>query len=185
MSFSPYVEPSKTDLTWKKGIAIVVVMSLVFVELAFRVVRLPAVDRWIDPAAFELAQAHVEPHPYLSYALKPGWATPTGSKFQAGHNQLGFRGDDFEPEKDDDVFRVLCLGSGSTYGIGASSDAATWPARPARRSRGSAPSRTTATLRSSRARRTTTTRPPGCGTATAMVSPIMARACRVADVVGS
>lgn len=129
MSFSPYVESAKTDLTWKKGIAIVVVMSLVFVELAFRVVRLPAVERWIDPAAFELAQAHVEPHPYLAYALKPDWATPTGSKFQAAHNQLGFRGEDFEPEKDEDVFRVLCLGSGSTYGIGASSDAATWPAR--------------------------------------------------------
>ena len=129
MSFSPYVEPSKHELTWKKGIAIVVVMSLVFVELAFRVVRLPAVDQWVDPVAFELAQAHVEPHPYLAYALKPGWRTPAGTNVQASHNELGFRGQGIEAKKEDDVFRVLCLGSGSTYGIGASNDDATWPAR--------------------------------------------------------
>jgi hypothetical protein len=42
--------------------------------------------------AGEQSNARNVPHPYLGYALTPGYETPPGAKLQAAHNALGFRG---------------------------------------------------------------------------------------------
>ena len=42
-------------------------------------------------------------------------------------NSLGFRGPEFEMEKNPDVFRVVCFGDSSTFGIGSRVED-TWPA---------------------------------------------------------
>ena len=42
-------------------------------------------------------------------------------------NSLGFRGDEFSPEKPDDVFRIFMLGGSTMFGHGATSDQTTIP----------------------------------------------------------
>jgi lysophospholipase L1-like esterase len=84
---------------------------------------------YLDPAAVKEVDARTEPHPYLGYALKPGWRTPPGATQQCSHNSLGFRGRETTWEKPPGTFRILTLGGSSVYGQSESTDEAVWSAR--------------------------------------------------------
>ncbi len=79
--------------------------------------------------ASEQKNARALPHPYLGYALRPGFSTPPGAKQQASHNTLGFRGKETTWEKPADVFRIVTTGGSSVYGQSESCDAAVWSQR--------------------------------------------------------
>ena len=83
----------------------------------------------LDPAAQKLQDARAVPHPYLAFALKPGWRSPPGAEPQASHNSLGFRGKETTREKPPGVFRIVTLGGSSVYGSSESNDEAVWSAR--------------------------------------------------------
>jgi lysophospholipase L1-like esterase len=107
--------------------------------LLLTVVLLETVPRWVavpgltlhelDPVRLAYRTARIEPHPYLAYVPKPGFANPPGAQRQISHNSLGFRGPEITLAKPPGVLRVVCLGGSSTYGHGPSSDATTWPGR--------------------------------------------------------
>lgn len=112
--------------TWRvlRSIAIGLILLLLVVEVVFRIVP-PANltrDRLIRGGNPEVAL--IKPHPYLSYVLNPGLSRPG-----LHHNALGYRGPELMRQKPEGVVRILCLGASSTYGVTASSDGATWPAR--------------------------------------------------------
>lgn len=65
------------------------------------------------------------PHPSLGFVLRPGYDSTAGSQIHI--NALGMRGPEVAAEKPPGVFRILCLGGSTTFGTGASSDAATYP----------------------------------------------------------
>lgn len=79
--------------------------------------------------ASEQKNARAMPHPYLGYALRPGFSTPPGAKQQASHNTLGFRGKETTWEKPEGVFRIVTTGGSSVYGQSESCDAAVWSQR--------------------------------------------------------
>lgn len=66
------------------------------------------------------------------YHLRPGLRDGVFVAHRVPHpvntNALGHRGPDLAPVKPADGYRVACLGGSTTFGFGASSDAATWPA---------------------------------------------------------
>jgi hypothetical protein len=104
-------------------------VSLLLLEVVARVAPVKAFDPDVLDPGRKIEEASNQPHPYLSYSLRPGWSNRPGSKRQVSHNALGFRGPETTWEKPDGRFRVLCIGGSSTYGHTPSSDAATWPAR--------------------------------------------------------
>lgn len=83
----------------------------------------------LDPLAEGMRNARAEPHPYLGYALKPGWRSSPGDKQQVTHNALGFRGKETSWPKPAGVLRIVTLGGSSVYGSSESSDAAVWSQR--------------------------------------------------------
>ncbi len=74
----------------------------------------------------EQGSPRMGPHPYLGYALVPGWSTPPDAPKQAAHNSLGFRGKETTWEKPPGVFRIVTTGGSSVYGQSESGDAAIW-----------------------------------------------------------
>lgn len=89
-------------------------------------------DKWslreLD-AHVKLAEARVEPHPYLGYALKPNFHTPPDAPLQASHNAYGLRGREVALAKPAGVFRIVTLGGSSVYGSQDSNDESVWSAR--------------------------------------------------------
>lgn len=77
----------------------------------------------------EQSGARQRAHPYLGYALVPGYRTPQRARRQASHNALGFRGKETSVEKPSGTFRILITGGSSVYGQSESSDAAVWSQR--------------------------------------------------------
>ncbi len=98
----------------------------------------------LDPLAFQMRAARIEPHPYLAYANKPLFAKdPTpDDPHQIAHNSIGFRGPEIDWAKPEGTARILCVGGSSTYGHGPSSDLTTWPARLEHHLREAYPERT-------------------------------------------
>lgn len=90
-------------------------------------------DKWafatLDPVAFGLSNARVAAHPFLGYALKPGWRSGPADKLQAAHNALGLRGREVERKKPAGTFRIVTLGGSSVYGSQDSNDESVWSAR--------------------------------------------------------
>jgi hypothetical protein len=74
----------------------------------------------------------VQPHPYIGFTPRPG-ATNLPGRPQFSINSLGFKGPEFDQVKAPGTLRVAALGGSTTWGSGASSDAATWPSALARR----------------------------------------------------
>jgi lysophospholipase L1-like esterase len=89
-------------------------------------------DKWslgaLD-ARTKLAEARVEPHPYLGYALKPDFHTPARAPLQASHNSYGLRGREIARAKPAGVTRIVTLGGSSVYGSQDSNDESVWSAR--------------------------------------------------------
>jgi lysophospholipase L1-like esterase len=104
----------------------------VLFELVCRVVDLPKLTlAELDPLTHAREQLIVQPHPYLGYANKPGYAREKTEKnpTSARHNSFGFRGPETTWNKPDGVWRVFCMGGSSTYGLGPTSDETNWTAR--------------------------------------------------------
>lgn len=116
----------------------VLALALLVLELLGLVLPALSADA-LDPERRLLEQARVEPHSYLAYANKPGFAGDNrdeeGKGHQISHNLLGFRNTvgpeapELTWQKPEGAFRIVCLGGSSTYGHGPSSDATTWPGR--------------------------------------------------------
>lgn len=60
---------------------------------------------------------------YLGYKLRPGAVV---NEYRI--NSQGFRSEEFKTRKDDDVFRVICLGGSTTFGSNAGDNSYTYPA---------------------------------------------------------
>lgn len=104
-----------------------VLVGAVGVEVALRVQDARAGR---DAAFFlppDFSTGMFEPHPSLGYVLRPGYDRNDG--YQVHVNALGLRGPEVEAAKAPGVFRIFCLGGSTTFGTGASSDAATYPAQ--------------------------------------------------------
>jgi len=52
-------------------------------------------------------------HPYTGYALKPGYRRGNAERI----NQLGFRGEEIDLEKPDDVYRIVAIGGSTTFAV--------------------------------------------------------------------
>lgn len=76
-----------------------------------------------------------EPCPWRGIRLIPG-ARYEGLKGRIAVNSLGLRGPEVAREKPPGALRVACVGGSTTFGLFASDDAATWPARLEQRLRG-------------------------------------------------
>ncbi len=137
------------------AIAIVLVLVVIAIELGSRVADAVLASKKSDPAfdathytegfldkisldalefgtvkrAGEQSNARTGPHPYLGYALLPGFRTRPGAPQQASHNSLGFRGKETTWEKPAGVFRIVTTGGSSVYGQSESSDGAVWSQR--------------------------------------------------------
>ena len=85
------------------------------------------------PGETELREGLYVPHPYLGYALRPGYERAGDPNVRGAAqihiNSHGMRGPEMATEKDPGTIRILCLGGSTTYCTGAMSDAAAWPAQ--------------------------------------------------------
>jgi lysophospholipase L1-like esterase len=117
---------------WGKRLLIVAlstVLTLVLLELGLvlsqRFGLWPDFFRKLDQAyySFEPGQGPglYYAHPYMSYAMRFGYESPT-----VRINSHGFRGAELVDENADGVFRIVCLGGSTTYGIGVP-DTDTYP----------------------------------------------------------
>ncbi|MBE7560072.1 SGNH/GDSL hydrolase family protein [bacterium] len=87
------------------------------VEVAWRVYlfQFAPPDRlykWARLTDIPKEQQLYTPHPYLPYALSPGYRSTDGRNRV---NALGFRGDEITREKPPGVYRIACLGGSTTY----------------------------------------------------------------------
>jgi lysophospholipase L1-like esterase len=71
----------------------------------------------MSPKAF--LDGHYLPHPYSVWTLLPGFRYYENGNGRYSINSLGFRGDEVGLEKAPGVFRVVCAGDSTTFGIGA------------------------------------------------------------------
>ncbi|MFN0244914.1 MAG: SGNH/GDSL hydrolase family protein [Planctomycetota bacterium] len=84
---------------------------------------------YLDPAGARIKEVRAIPHPYLAYALKPGWRSAPSDPQRVSHNSLGFRGKETTWKKPPGVFRIVTLGGSSVYGSSESNDDAVWSQR--------------------------------------------------------
>jgi lysophospholipase L1-like esterase len=112
------------------GAALGLVGVVAIFEAACRLAPLPGLSRAeLDPTKSQLENSRVVPHPYLAYAGRPDFRVePTEkSPLLVSHNSLGLNGPEATWEKPEGVYRIVCLGGSSTYGIGPSSTFTNWP----------------------------------------------------------
>src|SRR6266700_1734724 len=66
--------------------------------------------------------SNYSPHPYLVYTLNPNtkwyYKSYYGIEPKQMVNSLGFRGKETTMEKPDGVFRIVCSGGSTTFGLG-------------------------------------------------------------------
>ncbi len=110
--------------------ALVILGVVLFFETVPRFVPLPglSLDELNPPQLRSGSRRRAQPHPYLSYALRPGWTSAEDAMEQVSHNPLGFRGPEPQLPKPAGIFRILCVGGSSTYGSGPTKDKNTYPA---------------------------------------------------------
>ena len=102
-------------------------MTLLATEVGFRVADWRAGR---DASFFlprDFSSGMYMPHPSLGFVLRPGFDSATGQ--QVHINALGLRGAEVDAAKPPGVFRIVCVGGSTTFGTGASQDAATYPAQ--------------------------------------------------------
>ncbi|MBI2373524.1 MAG: SGNH/GDSL hydrolase family protein [Deltaproteobacteria bacterium] len=73
------------------------------------------------------------PHHYLVYSLNPeaSWsnAEVDGGRSHDFVNELGYRGEPLALEKPPGVFRIVCIGGSTTFGINQAADELTYPSQ--------------------------------------------------------
>ena len=129
MPDSPAAAPPRRTVIWWLGwVTLVLVLLLVVAEITFRVTDAVAgrdADFYLPHQ--DLADAMYLPHPSLGLVLRPG---TYGKGGYSGHiNAFGMRGPETTREKPPGTVRILCIGSSTTFGTGATSDDHTYPAR--------------------------------------------------------
>jgi len=65
--------------------------------------------------------------PFLAHRVRPGFERDY-EKGRVKVNSLGFRGKEFSVKKPYGVFRIICIGESTTFGVGCSSNGTTYPA---------------------------------------------------------
>jgi lysophospholipase L1-like esterase len=114
-------KPARPRLSTRKKLlflAVLVTSHVAFGEIAIRVSWLFSGKSKSD---YILSYMY-EGHPYAAYKLK--------GNLDAAYktNSLGLRGPEVAPKKENE-FRVICIGGSTTFGTGATSDEATYPAQ--------------------------------------------------------
>jgi len=75
--------------------------------------------------------SNYSPHPYLVYTLNPNtkwnYEDYYGVKPKQLINSLGYRGKETTVEKAAHVFRIVCLGGSTTFGLGEADETQTYP----------------------------------------------------------
>ena len=105
-------------------------LTLVLLDVGLRVID----DRAGRDSDFYVprpdAQPMFVPHPFMGYALRPGFERPGNKqgKYQIRVNSLGMRGQDMSIEKPAGTYRILCDGGSTVFSTGASRDENAWPA---------------------------------------------------------
>ena len=112
---------------WMLLFASVVLAALVG-EVAVRIVEAETGQSWAVMTHINPARTAYVPHPFLGYTVRPSHASGPGAQYAASTNSLGFRGHEFCATKSPRTLRIICLGGSTTWGTGATSDQATWPA---------------------------------------------------------
>lgn len=108
-------------------LASAILLTLILAEAALRILdyRAGRTSDFFLPKR-PLSDSMFEPHPYMGYALKPGFS----GRLTVGHiNNLGMRGADMPIVKKDKSYRILCLGGSTTFGTHVTSDYNTYPAQ--------------------------------------------------------
>lgn len=107
-----------------------VVVMVVGFEVLCRVAPPAALTRDVlDPFNASFKQSRIQPHAYLAYAGRPDFKLleQKPQPLEVVHNSMGFAGPETSWEKPEGVYRIVCLGGSSTYGIGPSSTFKNWP----------------------------------------------------------
>jgi lysophospholipase L1-like esterase len=107
-----------------------VVLSLMLVEIGMRY--------WVTNLATDIQRSAYDPrisaegnikfvkHPYLDFMLRPNYVSADGLN---RHNSLGYRGEEITRPKPDGVYRIVALGSSTTYGVGVQDWREAYPAQ--------------------------------------------------------
>lgn len=82
--------------------------------------------KYARPGDLPPERAKYVPHPYLCYALNPGYVSLDGRN---RHNALGFRGAEFAPEKPAGTYRIVCVGGSTVYDTEIEDWRASFPAQ--------------------------------------------------------
>jgi len=83
-------------------------------------------SKYARPGDLPPERAKYVPHPYLSYALNPGYRSQDG---QNRHNSLGFRGDEVALAKAPGTYRIVCVGGSTVYDTEIEDYHASFPAQ--------------------------------------------------------
>lgn len=104
-------------------------VTLISVECGLRILdwRAGRPSDFYLPEEIDLGQSLFEPHPFIGYALKPGFKSRRDDSIHV--NSLGMRGREMNPVKPPSVYRILCLGGSTTFGTSVSDDDHTYPAQ--------------------------------------------------------
>jgi lysophospholipase L1-like esterase len=107
---------------------LLVLLASLAAELALRVSdALAGRDASFYLPSQDLSQGLYAPHPYLGVVMRSGDRRP--GRYQMHVNAFGMRGPETTREKPEGTWRVLCIGSSTTLGTGATRDDRTYPAR--------------------------------------------------------
>ena len=117
------MQENKTDVpVYKKFLfsLIIILVFFSFLEITARLIEYRKGKNIVQ----EFPDVIYEPHPYLPIILKPNSVFKTRN---ITINSLGYRGENFSIAKKPGVFRIVCIGGSTTFGIGSSSDKTTYP----------------------------------------------------------
>ena len=113
---------------WLPRLRVFVGLLIVGAEVAVRIDDWRAGrnrDFYLPPRLFE--DGVYMSHPFLGVVLKPGFKREGQYSFEI--NSLGMRSHEMSAQKPPGVYRIFCLGGSTTYGTGATSNEATYPAQ--------------------------------------------------------
>jgi len=79
-------------------------------------------DFFVNPNQDDAYSILFTPHHYLGYSLTSDYKTDDNL-----HNSLGFRGEEFSPEKPDGVYRIVAIGASTTYSTGVTNYRESYP----------------------------------------------------------
>ncbi len=104
---------------------LLVVLCLVLTEAACAIAYRWQSGFWSHEDNVNLNRHMFEKHPYMVGKTKKNAHIKRDSLLYF-HNSLGYRGDEFEPNKEVGTIRIVTIGGSTTYGVGVNNED-TWP----------------------------------------------------------